>query len=233
MQPNFEHGVTIDIDQTGQFEDAGYCIVRNSLSPELCTFLSQYAQFRYQTRPNVLNSSDPLAGIHREYGNSVMELLLMNLQSSVEKCTGMKLWPTLSFYYTYTKGNLLRKHKDRDCCEVVACLCLGMDEQYAKEQKSWAIYVQNDSVETAVHLNPGDMVIFKGNQMDHWREQFQGEWFVSAIFAYVAKDGEYAHLKYDQRKKIGDKHIGVFFWHSFILIHQLKKRFFNLFKKLA
>ena len=229
MQSELEQSNQTSNARLTQFNEAGYCIVKNSVSPKLCEFLSQYARFRYQTSPNVINSSHPLEGIHREYGNSVMELLLLNLCGTVEKYTGMKLWPTLSFYYTYTKGNILKKHKDRDSCEVVACLCLGMDVQYSKEHKSWPIYLENDSIETAVLLDPGDIVIFKGNKMNHWRQKFQGEWFVSAIFAYVAKDGDYAYLKYDQRKNIGDKHIGGFFWLAYIIIHKIKIKLFSLF----
>ena len=233
MQSELEQSHLIANDQLTQFNDTGYCVVKNALSPILCEFLSQYARFRYQTSPNVLNSSDPLEGIHREYGNSVMELLLLNLRGTVEKYTGMNLWPTLSFYYTYRKGNLLKKHKDRDSCEVVACLCLGMDEKYSKEHKSWSIYLEKDAIETAVLLEPGDIVIFKGNKMNHWRQKFQGEWFVSAIFAYVAKDGDHTYLKYDQRKKIGDKHIGVFFWLAYIFIHKIKKKLYSLFRKTS
>ena len=232
MQFNLEQIKLTTNDRSAQFNESGYCIVKNSVSPKLCEFLSQYARFRFQNNPNVIHSSHPLEGIHREYGNSVMELLLLKLHNTVENFTGMKLWPTLSFYYTYTKGNILKKHKDRDSCEVVACLCLGMDELYAKQHKSWCIYLEKDSKETPVLLEPGDMVIFKGNTMNHWREKFQGEWFVSAIFAYVAKDGDHAYLKYDQRKKIGDKHIGGFFWLVCVVVHKIKIKLLSLCKKI-
>jgi len=197
----------------GDFAKDGYCIIPNAVSKELCAFITHYARLKYQVSPNVYrNKDDSLANIHREYGDPLMETLLQRLHGPVEQITNMQLWPSLSFYYTYTHGNLLKKHKDRDSCEVVACLCIGSDEQYAKEQKYWPIYLGLDQGDLPVCLHQGDIVLFKGKHLDHWREPYEGEWFISSIFAFVERDGPNAYLKYDQRANLAKPHIGMLRW---------------------
>lgn len=197
-----------------QFLQQGFCVVPALLSAELSAFLAEYAVLKRATKPNIYrNKSDTLSQIHREYADPAMEVLLARLHVWVELFTGMSLWPTLSFYYTYANGNELKKHKDRECCEVVACACLGLDPEYQKSKQHWPIYVETLQGEAyPVCLNPGDVVLFKGSQLHHWREAFDGKWCVSAIFAYVDRQGENAFLKYDQRRALGHKHVGMLFW---------------------
>lgn len=197
----------------GDFDRDGYCIIPKAISPELCAFVTSYARLKHRVSPNIYKGKDDsLTGIHREYGDALMETFLERLQAPVERATGYALWPTLSFYYTYTRGNELKKHKDRDSCEVVACLCFGSDEAYRQSKKAWPIHLSLQERSVPVHLNQGDIVLFKGNELTHWRDRFEGEWLISAIFAFVRKDSNNAYLKYDQRSYLGRPHIGMFRW---------------------
>ena len=108
-----------------------YIIVKNVISQDVCRLLSDYANLKAQLKPNI-NRTDPLAGAHREYGDPMMETLLNQFLPQVERATGLELWPTLSFYYTYKNGSKLARHKDRSSCEVVAGLCIDADENFKK-----------------------------------------------------------------------------------------------------
>jgi hypothetical protein len=199
-------------------------ILKNALSPEICQLLADYARLKLSIRPNIHKNKDPLANIHREYGDAMMEVLLERLKPLVEQATGLELWPTLSFYYTYTKGNKLMPHKDRSSCEFVAGLYIGADEHYIEEQGSWSLVMNNAGKAETVDLSIGDLVIFKGHETEHWRDCFTGEWFVSAIFAYVDKNGPFAFQKYDQRKQLGKPHVGMFNWYFGCLKQKIKNR---------
>ena len=72
----------------------------------------------------------------------------------------------------------------------------------------------------AVALEIGDVLIFKGHETEHWREVFSGNWFSSAIFGYVDKNGPFAFQKYDQRAALGKPHVGMFRWSLQCLIQK-------------
>jgi hypothetical protein len=111
----------------------------------------------------------------------------------------------------------------------VAGLCVGADETFKKEHphEGWPLMVNDKENPRAIPLNYGDLVIFKGYETEHWREAFSGDWFVSAIFAYVDKNGPLSFQKYDQRKKLGLPHIGMFRWCYGCIKDRVKKSLCN------
>jgi hypothetical protein len=119
------------------FDQKKYIVLKNLLSKENCILLSDYARFQANLHPNVKRKGDPLAHIHRVYGDPLMEVLLEKLTPFIEEATGLALWPTLSFYYTYKHGNQLLPHKDRSSCQIVVGLCIGADEAFMTTGDSW------------------------------------------------------------------------------------------------
>ncbi len=99
-----------------------------------------------------------------------METLLEKVKPTIEKHIGFKLSPTYTYARIYKKGDVLHRHKDRYSCEVSATLNLGGDE--------WPIYLDPTGGEgqagIKVDLKPGDMLIYSGYDLEHWREEFQG-----------------------------------------------------------
>lgn len=188
-----------------------YIIIKNALSKDVCELLADYAKFKAKLKPNI-KKNDPLAGAHREYGDALMETLLEKLTPRIEEATGLSLWPTLSFYYTYTTGNELAPHTDRSSCQIVAGLCIGADSEFQNSHGSWPLVIDNNGTPEAVALDYGDIVIFRGYETKHWREAFTGTWFVSAIFGYVEKNGPFNFQKFDQRKMLGKPHVGMLRW---------------------
>ena len=200
---------------------AAYHVIPSFLSPEVCALLADYVRFKAKRRPNIRKKHDPLNNIHREYGDAAMDMLLEKLTPRVEQALGVSLWPTLSFCYLYTHGNQLLRHNDRSSCEWVAGLCLGVDEPYKQRHGSWPLNLRLEGQTEAIKLDVGDLVIFRGSSTEHWRDRFTGEWFVSAIFAYVEKEGRFAFQKFDQRRALGLPHVGMFHWTFGCLKHKL------------
>ena len=206
-----------------------HIIIKQVLSPEVCTLLANYANFKACLKPNV--RKDLLTNVHREYGDFMMETLLTQFTPLIERATGLALWPTLSFYYTYKNGTTLTKHKDRSSCQIVAGLCIGADDEFKKNKGKWPLILNLNGNATAIDLDFGDMVIFRGYEIEHWRETFTGTWYVSAIFAYVEQQGPYAFQKFDQRQSLGKPHVGMFNWSYGCIKNQLKQRFAHYFRK--
>jgi hypothetical protein len=113
------------------------------------------------------------------YGDPLMETLLANLLVNLEDYTGKKLEPTYSYWRFYQFNDELHRHKDRDSCEISTTLCLGYDvanvDQAIYPGYNWPMWVADSKGnETPVGLNPGDMIVYKGCELDHWREPYKG-----------------------------------------------------------
>ena len=196
-------------------------ILKSVLSKDTCELLTSYAHFKSAIKPN--KKKDRLKNVHREYSDLMMETLLTKLTPVIEEATGLELWPTLSFYYVYTHGTQLDKHKDRSSCQIVAGLYVGADDEFKQNNGDWPLILNSNGQPDPVHLEVGDMVIFNGHETEHWRETFTGTWFVSAIFGYVDKQGPFAFQKFDQRRSLGRQHVGMFNWSYGCIKNQLKQ----------
>ena len=105
------------------------------------------------------------------YSDIVMETLMLKCQPLMEKTTGLKLQPAYTYARIYKKGDILKKHMDRFSCEVSTTMNLGGDP--------WAIYLEPSGKEglkgIKVDLKPGDMLVYSGCELEHWREKFKGK----------------------------------------------------------
>ena len=185
------------------FKEKGYCIVKDAVSTELRDFVTQYALFdEMQTFSGKGDYQTPNA--HYKYADPTTETLLLHLHETMEKNTGLKLFPTYSYYRIYRPGDELKIHKDRPSCEISSTLCFNYS--YDDTQYQWPIYMEGNKV----NLSPGDMAIYRGCELDHWRDVFNIEedvWHVQGFFHYVDQNGPYADWKYDKRDMIGNKSI--------------------------
>jgi len=106
------------------------------------------------------------------YGDILMDTLLTQLKGKIEKETGYKkLHETYSYARIYKTGDVLHRHVDRSSCEVSATLNLG--------GQPWPIYIDptgrkgQDGVK--VDLKPGDILLYSGCDLEHWRDAFPGK----------------------------------------------------------
>lgn len=132
------------------------------------------------------------------YGNLIFEDLLSILTKNVSEMLKLELIPTYSFFSLYEKGNELKKHTDREACEISMSLCLG----YEPNDNKWPIHLDDKSID----LMPGDAVIYRGIDLTHWREPFGGNYQAQAFFHWNDKNGPYGDkYKFDGRKYLGEK----------------------------
>jgi hypothetical protein len=103
----------------------------------------------------------------------------------MEKVTKLKLVETYSYARIYKKGDVLERHKDRPSCEVSNTLNLGGD--------LWDIFLKSSNKEHKIRLSPGDMLVYSGCELEHWREPFKG------------KDCAQVFLHYNNIKTMGIK----------------------------
>ena len=180
------------------FNQNGYVVVKNVLNDNFLNFITQYTLF------DEIRDFNPdrkqVIGAHSRYSDPAMETLLLLLQKTIEENTGLNLYPTYSFYRVYRPGNELLPHKDRSSCEISITLFLGKD--YMGSDYEWPIIIENNRVV----LEPGDLVCYKGIELEHWREKFnapKNSWHSQAFLHYVDVNGPFSEYKYDQRPHLG------------------------------
>ena len=125
--------------------------------------------------------------------------LLEELRPAVEACTGLKLWPTYSYARLYRHGDELKPHRDRPACEVSLSLNLGQEPA----DQPWALNVKGPEGSVAALLMPGDVLLYRGLELVHWREPYEGRHMAQVFLHYVDRNGPHAAEKYDGRAALG------------------------------
>ena len=183
-----------------------YQVIREALSKELSNFIFNYMLLQRNAVDFMLKSGqlkevnfftgqrdDPQApGVYSKYADWVMETLLQHMIPIMKEKTEMNLIPTYSFTRLYEKGSILKRHKDRPSCEVSTTLHLGGDE--------WPIFLEGIQVD----LKVGDMLIYSGCDLEHWREPFKGNVCSQVFLHYNHVNGPFAQTnRFDKRPMLG------------------------------
>jgi hypothetical protein len=182
------------------FKKLGYVVVKSAIQENLRDFVTQYALFDEMQK--FTNDDAQVPAAHSKYADPAMETILLHLHPIIEENTGLKLFPTYSYHRVYRNGDKLDVHRDRPSCEISATLCFNYD--YNDLNNKWPIWMQGKEV----FLEPGDMVIYKGCELDHWRDELKvnnNAWHVQGFFHYVDSFGPYADFKFDKRESLGLK----------------------------
>ena len=196
------------------FKRNKYKILRGAISKELASFVYSYFLKKRQVCHFLLQqkyispfaeywgvwTDEQVPNTYSHYADTVMETLLEALKTKMEKETDYKLNETYSYARIYKNGDILHRHKDRDACEVSATLNLGGDP--------WPIYLDPTEKEgqagIRVDLEPGDMLLYSGCDLEHWREEFKGKDCAQVFFHYNDITTEKGRKnKFDNRPFVG------------------------------
>lgn len=195
------------------FEDNKYLVIKEFIDSNLAKIISNYTllQQKFNTTLEPENSQVPFT--HGRYGDPMMESLLENTTHKMEELTGYKLYPTNSYYRVYKTGDELKHHTDRPSCEISATICLGFDYSNLEKEYNWKLWVNNTANiahmgapehDKGYDMQPGDAIVYKGTEIDHWREKFKGIMQSQVFFHYIDQTGPYAEIgKYDCRPGLG------------------------------
>jgi len=177
-----------------QFQENGYAVIQNLVDLSICSFLYEYALKGAQFG-KLSSGDDAVPETPCRYADPFMETLLEMLHPRVEKEVGTQLYPTYSYFRVYKNGDILTRHKDRPSCEVSVSLNLGY-----KAVEPWPIWVEHAGVSTGIPLAQGGALIYRGTEVTHWRERYEGEHAVQVFLHYVAQSGPNQEWKFDKRE---------------------------------
>jgi hypothetical protein len=177
----------------GTIKDFKYKLIKNFLTVEEIKLLTDYCRIKHRINFNDFDHVQNDNGDTSFYGDPLMESLMVNKRELIQKETGLELLPTYAFWRMYTLHADLKKHIDRPSCEVSVTVMIGSDGT------PWPIYMDG----TKINLDPGDAAIYLGCEVEHWREEFTGDWQAQTFLHYVDKNGFNKEWVKDKRPVYG------------------------------
>jgi len=209
-----------------RFKKNHFLVIKEAIDPKVANFVYNYFLMKRQVARTFFDqryispfdtewgvwNDEQVPNTYSHYADTAMETLLLAVQPKMEKLTGIKLNPTYSYARIYKKGDVLERHKDRFSCEISTTMNLGGDD--------WPIYLENKknvgipdgkkytaistNKGTKIVLKPGDMLVYKGMILEHWREVFLGDNCAQVFLHYNNKDSKDADKNiFDGRPHLG------------------------------
>ena len=208
------------------FEKNGYTVIKQAVSKEIADFVYRYFLLKRQVARTLFDqryispmteywgvwNDQQIPETYSHYGDVAMETLLTQVKPIMEKETKLKLIETYAYARIYKKGDILHRHKDRFSCEISTTLNLGGDDwpiyiNPNKEEGSLdkdGKYVPSKAKGVKVDLNPGDMLVYRGNFLEHWRDAFTGTDCGQVFLHYNNKATKGSEdNKFDKRPHLG------------------------------
>jgi len=180
-----------------QFHDQGF----EKWEKYIPSFFSHYLRnyFSLRTDNEKFVGDDQAPNSHCIYGDPAFEMLMFMSRPDIEEVVGKKLIPTYTYARIYKHGSDLKIHSDRPECEYSVTLSLGGDS-------IWPISIKDyNGNNNSVDLKEGDMMVYHGTELEHWRDRFEGNLQYQVFMHYVDADGEYKDRGLDGRPNIGLK----------------------------
>jgi hypothetical protein len=181
----------------GTIRNFKYKLIKNFLTIDEIKLFTNYCRIRHRINSDI-NNFDYQQNDNGDtyfYADPLMESLMINKLDLMQKETGLELLCTYAFWRMYTLNADLKKHKDRQACEISVTVMIGSDGT------KWPIYMD----ETEINMEPGDAAIYLGCEIEHWREEFKGDWHAQTFLHYVDKNGINKEWTKDKRLLYGSQ----------------------------
>jgi hypothetical protein len=189
-------------------EEHGYLVIKNLYDPEKLyhPVPQERGQINYYGSLNNF-SHNPIEtqveGSLARYSHPQYKETHSQIRLRIEKEIGRKLYNTYYYDRFYFPGQELKKHTDRDACEISVTVHVSTNLK-----KCWSIWIKTvHGEERAICLEPGDGMIYKGCERPHWRESMPGKkkswwnkkelYYHQIFFHYVLQDGIRSHCAFD------------------------------------
>ncbi len=159
-----------------------YIVVKNLLDKKICEkfFLrikdrESQKKFHYDDQCLISPAFDSLLDDLADY-----------LKDIIAEKIKQPLWSTYNYCRIYKPGEFLAPHKDKNQCEIAVSLTLNYEGD-----KTWPIWIYSNQTQECVkiELEIGDILIYKGFEVLHWRNKFtENVEQVQAFFFYATDD---------------------------------------------
>ena len=164
---------------------------------------------------NHVSVESQVEGSTSRYWHPQYRQIHTGIRLKLEKLLGRKLYNTYYYDRFYYPGQELKRHTDRDACEI--SVTVHVSTNLTGDDANWPICIKKpDRVEgketiigesSCLSLEPGDGVVYKGCERPHWRDPMpKGEdeeteyYYHQIFFHYVLADGHRVHCAGDSSR---------------------------------
>ena len=211
------------------FKEKKYTVIKKAISFELANFAFNYFLLKrdavaWMHKTNYISKFTPGFGTWKDkqipntyscYSDMFMETLMMKVLPIMQQRTEMNLIPCYTYTRIYKKGDILHRHKDRPSCEISTTLHLGGDpwtifldptgaNNILSGRETTTVVKPNAPKGIPITLEVGDMLVYSGCDLEHWRGPFVGEHCAQVFLHYNNIDGPFGtQNKFDKRPLLG------------------------------
>lgn len=211
-----------------EFDQNGYFVVKNICDPKDLYFSlpKERGQINYWGKNKDQFTHNPIEtqveGSLARYWHPQYRKIHNQIRHKLEEKIGRALYNTYYYDRFYFPGQELKKHVDRDACEI--SVTVHISTNLPKENRKWPIWIKTPDIYSdsqkreiikpgenqKVILSPGDGMVYKGCERPHWREPMPGLkqkisffsrkeklYYHQIFFHYVLQDGQRAHCAFD------------------------------------
>ena len=209
------------------FKEKKYTVIKKAISFELANFAFNYLLLKREAvawmhKNNYISEFTPGFGTWKDtqipntysiYSDMFMETLMMKVLPVMQQHTEMNLMPCYTYTRVYKKGDILKRHSDRPSCEISTTLHLGGEPRPIFLDPTGQKTVINEEKQIikpdapkgiSINLEVGDMLVYSGCELEHWREPFEGDHCAQVFLHYNNVDGPFGtQNKFDKRPLLG------------------------------
>lgn len=127
---------------------------------------------------------DRRMAIHNEAVTASLHHRLAKLVSFI---TGEELQASYAYLGCYLGGAVLERHIDRPQCQYNLSIVFDMCDEKGGAVDPWPIYLQVKNKPLAVNLDIGSGLLYRGTQIEHWRDQLpEGHRAIVCFYHFVS-----------------------------------------------
>jgi len=168
-----------------EFDDLGFVVIRNFISEKKAIKLSDEFREFCDKNKDITDPDQRVPNAPAIHNYSAFVELLSSKTSKVSKFVGERVLPSYCYTRVYTNKSLLESHVDRPSCEVSLTVHLDSDKQ-------WEFCIEDKTgKENKIILNRGDAVLYSGQDLPHWREEYEGSFYSQVFLHYVKSSGDH------------------------------------------
>ncbi len=122
------------------------------------------------------------------YDDDLARFLHHQLLPTVNQLVPVEVKPSYTYLVKYHPGAILRRHTDRPQCQWNVSLVLDTNPETDLD-RAWPIWVESHGQQRAVRLGIGDLVLYRGTEVPHWRDALPaGQTCTVCLCHYVSSD---------------------------------------------
>jgi hypothetical protein len=201
----------------GDYREDGYTTIRSLVPPEVAANLFKQLQMDLQSAGRSFESFAQSQPLSKQQTVDIsghfyrpLTTFLWGLTPIVSQLTGADVLPSYDYFRIYQKDDICRVHSDRPSCEHSVSLTLAYSDgkPWPLEVGSRRVVQEEPCVEdfgdepySAVEMQPGDAVLYRGIDLRHGRmKPNPNGWSAHLFLFWVERGGEFAQHAFDEER---------------------------------